>query len=165
MVVEVLVAQGDGGDPLGEQGALVVDDEDRMAGVGDRRVEGVAEADPVGHLGEEQGAAVGGEPSALEVGDDGLGPTSGKVEGIAVTVCPGDGLACGRIWASLLRVRKVMHAEVGGPSYGTSSEGILDPHGPSPVRRSPARPIPRRLSARGCSTAPTSTNSTATRPG
>jgi hypothetical protein len=28
----------------------------------------------------------------------------------------------------LLRVRKVMHAEVGGPRHGTSSEGTPDPH-------------------------------------
>ena len=45
MVVEILVAQGDGDDPLGEQGALVVDDEDGMTGVGDGRVEGVEEAE------------------------------------------------------------------------------------------------------------------------
>ena len=48
MVVEVLVAQGDGDDPLGEQGLLVVDDEDGVARVGDGRVEGVEEADAVG---------------------------------------------------------------------------------------------------------------------
>ena len=34
MVVEILVAQGDGDDPLGEQGALVVDDETGWRGSG-----------------------------------------------------------------------------------------------------------------------------------
>ena len=102
MVVEVLVAQGDGDDPLGEQGSLVVDDEDGMAWVGDRRVEGVEEADAVGDLAEQQGAGVGGQPSALEVGDDGLGPEAGKAEGIAVTVCHSDGLACWRYSETLI---------------------------------------------------------------
>ena len=93
MVVEVLVAQGDGDDPLGEHGLLVVDDEDGLAGVGDGRVEGVEEAEAVGDLAEQQGAGVGGEPSAAEVGDDGLGPEPGKAEGVAVTVCHSGGLA------------------------------------------------------------------------
>ena len=93
MVVEVLVAQGDGDDPLGEHGLLVVDDEDGMARVGDGRVEGVEEAEAVGDLAEQQGAGVGGEPAAVEVGDDGLGPEPGKVEGVAVTVCHSGGLA------------------------------------------------------------------------
>src|SRR5436305_2807027 len=39
---------------------------------------------------------------------------------------------------SLLRVRKVMHAEVGGSRHGTDSEGTLDPYVPWPIRRSPA---------------------------
>ena len=45
VVVEVLVAQGDGDDPLGEHGPLVVDDEDGVAGVGDGGVEGVEQSE------------------------------------------------------------------------------------------------------------------------
>src|SRR6185312_12949534 len=97
MVVEVLVSQGDGGDALREQDALVVDDESGITGVRDGRVQSVEEADSIGHLPQQEGATVGGEPSALEIGDDGLGATPGKVEGIAVTVCHSDGLGyCGR---------------------------------------------------------------------
>ena len=59
-----------------------MDDEDGMAWVGDRRVEGVEQSDPVADLAEQQRAGVGGEPAALEVGDDVLGPEGGKAEGI-----------------------------------------------------------------------------------
>ena len=96
MVVEVLVAQSEGEDPLGEQRLLVVDGEDGMAWVGDRRVEGVEEADAVGDLAQEQRAGVGGQASPLEVGDDVLGPEGGKAERFGVTVCHSDGLACWR---------------------------------------------------------------------
>ena len=54
MVVEILVAQSESEDPLGEQRLLVVDGEDGMAWVGDHRVEGVEEADAVGDLAQEQ---------------------------------------------------------------------------------------------------------------
>ena len=53
MVVEALVSRGEGQDPLGEQGLLVVDDEDGLAGVGDGSIEGVEEAEAVGDLAEE----------------------------------------------------------------------------------------------------------------
>ena len=65
VVVEVLVPQGDRRDPLGDHGALVVDDEDGVSGVGDGGVEGVEQADLVGDLAEEQRPGVGGEPAAL----------------------------------------------------------------------------------------------------
>jgi hypothetical protein len=96
MIVEVLIAEGDGGDPLGEQGFLVMDDDGQPSGVGDGVVEGVEESEPVSDLSEQEGAGVGGEPAALEVGDDALGPDPGKGEGFAVTVCHSGGLAvCG----------------------------------------------------------------------
>ena len=47
VVVEVLVAQGDGDDPLGEHGLLVVDDQSGWRGSGMARVEGVEEAEAV----------------------------------------------------------------------------------------------------------------------
>ena len=83
---------------------LVVDGEDGMARVGDGVVEGVEESDGVGDLAEEEGAGVGGEPAAEEIGADLLGPEGGKVEGLGVTVCHGDGLAVGGIWASLIQI-------------------------------------------------------------
>jgi hypothetical protein len=58
MGVEILVAQGEGVDALGEQGALVVDDEEWMARVGDRRVEGVEEFESVAGLTEQVRAGV-----------------------------------------------------------------------------------------------------------
>ena len=95
MVVEVLVSQGDRDHPLCEHGARVVDDEDGMARVGDGGVEGLEETDVVADLAEQKRPGVGGEPAALEIGDDGLGAEAGKVEGVAVTVCHSDGLAFG----------------------------------------------------------------------
>ena len=95
MVVEILVAQGDGHDPLGDHGLLVMDDEDRVAGVGDGRVEGLEEAGRLADLPEQEGPGVGGEPAAQEVGDDRLGAEAGKGEGFAVTVCHSGGLAPG----------------------------------------------------------------------
>jgi len=53
VVVEILVAQGDGDDPLRQEGALVVDDEPWVTAVGDRRVECVDEAGPVGEFPED----------------------------------------------------------------------------------------------------------------
>ena len=95
MVVEVLVAQGDGDDPLGDQGPLVMDDEGRVAGVGDGLIEGAEESGLFADLAEEQRAGVGGEPATLEVGDDGLGSEAGKGEGRAITVCHSGGLTGG----------------------------------------------------------------------
>src|SRR3954454_4924891 len=104
MVVEVLIARGDGDDPLGEHGTLLMDDEEGMPRVGDGGVEGVEEPEAVADLAEEQGAGIGGEPAALEIGDDGLVPESGKVEGLVVTLRHSGGLAFGGVWASLIHI-------------------------------------------------------------
>src|SRR5665213_867278 len=93
MVVEILVAQRDGEDPLSEHGLLVMHDDRQPAWVGDDAIEGVEEPEPLAELAKEQSTGVGGEPSAVEVGDDGLGSDPGKVEGVAVTVCHSGGLA------------------------------------------------------------------------
>ena len=93
VVVEVLVAQGQGDDPLGEQGPLVVVDPCRVAGVGDGFVEGPEQPGRLADLAEQQGTGVGGEPAAEEVGDQGLGAEAGKGEGLAITVCHSGGLA------------------------------------------------------------------------
>jgi hypothetical protein len=93
VVVEVLVAQRDGEDPLGDQGALVGDDPRRVAGVGDGLIEGPEPPGRLAGLAEEQGAGVGGEPATLEVGDNRLGPEAGKGQGLASTVCQSGGRA------------------------------------------------------------------------
>ena len=97
MVVEVLVAAGDGGDPLGQQGPLLVGDQLRQPGVGDGRVEGVEEPEACFELAEQQEAGVGGEPAAAEVGEDGLASEAGEAEGLGVTVCHSGGLALGGV--------------------------------------------------------------------
>ncbi|CAN5856126.1 hypothetical protein BH23PLA1_BH23PLA1_20660 [soil metagenome] len=86
MVVEILVSQGDGGDALGEDRLLIVDDEFGLAGVGDGRVEGVEEPELLFDFTQQEGAGVGGQSSALEIGDDLLGSEAGKGEGLLVTV-------------------------------------------------------------------------------
>ena len=93
MVVEILIAQGNGHDPLGDHGLLVMDDEDRVAGIGDDRRDGLEEAGLAAHFPEQEGSGIGGQPASQEVGDDRLGAEAGKGEGLAVTVCHGGGLA------------------------------------------------------------------------
>jgi hypothetical protein len=44
---------------------------------------------------QQQGAGFGGEPSAAEVGDDGLAAKAGEAEQLGGTVCHGNGLAPG----------------------------------------------------------------------
>ncbi len=56
MVVEVLVAQGDGDDPPSDEGPLLVDDEPGIARVGDDRVDGAEESGSFGDLAEQEGA-------------------------------------------------------------------------------------------------------------
>ena len=80
MVVEVLVAQGQAVDPLGEQFLDGVLDEVGVAVVGEAG--GELADDPGESLGlaEQQGAAVGGDVAAVEVGEDFAGAEHGKVE-------------------------------------------------------------------------------------
>ena len=80
-------------DPLGEHGHLVVHDQRGPAGVGDGAVEGLEETESSAEFAEQEGSGVGGEPSAPEIGDDGLGAEPGKAEGVVATVCHSDGLA------------------------------------------------------------------------
>src|SRR5579883_1459450 len=95
MVVEILVSQGQRRDPLGDHGALVMDDEHGMTRIWDRRVKGVEESDAVIDLAEQEGPGICGNLSTQEVGDDGLGVEPGKSQRIAVTVCHSGGLALG----------------------------------------------------------------------
>jgi hypothetical protein len=86
MVVEVLIAQGEGDDPLSEQGPLGMHDQGSEAGVGDDAIEGLEPSEPLAEPSEHEGAGVGGELAALEVGDHRLAAESRKGEGVAVTV-------------------------------------------------------------------------------
>ena len=103
MVVEVLVPQGDGDHALSEHGTLIVDDESGITGVGDHRVDGVKQADLLGHLAKQQRAPVGREPSALEIRNDLLAVVTGKVEGTAVTLRHDHGLSVVGVWLSQLQ--------------------------------------------------------------
>ena len=70
MVVEVLVAQGEGHDPLGDHGLLVMDDEDGVAGVWDDLADGIEQADPLSDLPQQEGPGIRGQPAAQEISDD-----------------------------------------------------------------------------------------------
>jgi hypothetical protein len=69
-----------------------MDDEDGVSGIGDGVVDGVEQSAVLVDLAEQQRPGVGSEPSALKVGNDGLGPESGKKEWHWVTVRHGGGL-------------------------------------------------------------------------
>jgi hypothetical protein len=87
MVVEVLVAQGDAIEALGQHVALLVADEEGVTGIGDDVMDGVGESElPVGFA-KEEGSGVAGEGPAAEVGDDIPASEAGKGEGAGVTVC------------------------------------------------------------------------------
>ena len=87
VVVEILITQGDGDDPLCEHGLWIIDDVEGWRGVGEGRVEGVEEPEAVGDLAEGRRPGVGREAPAAGVGDDGLAPEGGKGERLEVTVC------------------------------------------------------------------------------
>src|SRR5262249_14193817 len=100
VVVETRVGQGRGDGPLGNQGWLVVGDQRRVAGIGDGPVEGLEQPGRLAGLAEQQGARIGGQSAAEEVGDDGLGAEAGKGQGLAITVCHSGGLAARGKWSS-----------------------------------------------------------------
>jgi hypothetical protein len=93
MVVEIFIARGEGDDPLGEHGLLVVEDQWQPARVRNGSIESVEESQSLADLSEQEDARIGGQPPPLKIGDDRLGAEAGKVEGSEVTVCHGDGLA------------------------------------------------------------------------
>ena len=104
MVVEVFIAQGDADDPLGEQGLLVMHDDREPAGVGDDAVEGVEEPESLLEFPEQEGTGIGGDPTALEIGDDRLRTEGGKRQGVAVTLCQCGGLATWRFGELLIQI-------------------------------------------------------------
>ena len=89
MVVEVLVAQGQGVDPLGEEVLQRVLDQLGVAMVGEAGGELADDAGELLDLAEQQGAAVGGDVAAVEVGEDLAGAEAWESRGRwRYTVCP-----------------------------------------------------------------------------
>jgi hypothetical protein len=80
-VVEILRAQGERRDRRGVQGVLVGEDQDGVAGVGERRVAGLAQADPVSDLAEPERPGVGGEPAPRKSAARALAPRVAKWRG------------------------------------------------------------------------------------
>ena len=100
VVVEILVAQGDSDDPLGDHRFLVMDDVHRVARVRDGLV-GEREAGLLTNLPQQERPGIGSEPAPQEVGDQGLGAEAGKGQGRAITVCHRGGLSLGGSGLSL----------------------------------------------------------------
>ena len=86
MIVEVLVAQGEAVDPLGEQLGHGVLDEVGVAMVGEAGGELANDPGEALGLAEQQGTAVGGDVAAVEVGEDVSTAEHGKVEVGCVTL-------------------------------------------------------------------------------
>jgi hypothetical protein len=95
MVVEVLIAQGQGIDPLGDQLVGRVFDPVGFAVAGEAGGELMDDAGELLGLAEQQGTAVGGDVAAIEVRDDFAPAEHGKVEVGGVTLC-GHRAALGR---------------------------------------------------------------------
>ncbi len=93
VIVEVLVAERDPEDALGQHVTLLVGDACGVAWVGQGGVQLVDQSQVPIDLAEQQRPAVAGDVAAIEVGDDPLGAEAGKDDRIAVTVCHSDGLA------------------------------------------------------------------------
>ncbi len=93
VVVEVLIAQRDAEDALGQEGPLRMGDEERIAGIDDTGVEGVDQTHRAIHLAQEQGSPIGGQPTATKVGLDVLTFEACKQEGFGGTVCHSNGLS------------------------------------------------------------------------
>jgi hypothetical protein len=87
VVVEILVSQCRGVDPLSDQLPDGVLDEVGVAVIGEAGGELSDDAGQLLGLAEQQGAAVGGDVAAVEVGEDFSGAEHGKVEVGCVTLC------------------------------------------------------------------------------
>jgi hypothetical protein len=87
VVVEILVAQSDAQDALGQQAALAVGDQFGVARVGDDPVERVEQPQALVGLAQQRSAGVGGERAAREVGFEATVAQAGKRQGFCVTPC------------------------------------------------------------------------------
>jgi len=87
VVVEILVAQGQAEDALGQERPLRMFEAFGVAGIRQGAVESVEEPQAAIDLAEEQGAGIGGEGAAGEIRFEAAGIESGKVHGVWVTLC------------------------------------------------------------------------------
>ncbi len=87
VIVEILIAHGDGVDPLGEHGLLIMLDAGGVAGGGKSLVECVDQAGSPLDFAEQEDAGIGPDATAGEIGLDISGTESGKTEGIGMTMC------------------------------------------------------------------------------
>lgn len=81
MIVEIFVAAGDGEDPLSEQGPLRMDNKSGLTGIGNDAIEGIDQSELLIGLPEQEGAGVGGEGSAREIGDEIASKKAGERDG------------------------------------------------------------------------------------
>lgn len=87
VIVEILIAQGDGVDPLGEHGFLIMLDACGVAGVGKSLVECVDQAGSPIDFAEQEDAGIGRDATASEIGLDFPGSEAGESKGIRITMC------------------------------------------------------------------------------
>ena len=87
MVVEILVAQRDAEDPLGQHGLLVVYCHERVARVGDAGRQPSDQAQLAIRLPQQQPARVAGESAAIKIRHDFLRFETGKQDRLSVTLC------------------------------------------------------------------------------
>jgi hypothetical protein len=80
MIVEILIASGDGKDALGQQSALGMGDAVGVAGIGDTAVQGVKQSQTFVGLAEQEHSGVGREGSAGEIGVEASATETGKGE-------------------------------------------------------------------------------------
>jgi len=100
MIVEVLVASGDGEDALGQQGALRMGDTVGVAGIGKTTVQSVEQSQTFIGLAEKEHSGVGGKGAAGEIGVEATASETGKGERCRGTLCHGSGplVDRGRLW-------------------------------------------------------------------
>src|SRR5262249_296917 len=91
MIVEILVASGDGEDALGEEGPLGMGDAVGVAGIGETAVQSVEQSQAFVGLSEQEHSGVRGESSAGEIGEEATATETGKGERCRVTLCHGGG--------------------------------------------------------------------------
>jgi hypothetical protein len=97
MVVEILVARGDGEHPLSDHRRLLVVDPIGVPRVGQTVAHRLGQPQPTVHLPQQHQPGVGRQPTAIEDRLD-LSPSqAGQPSSVRVTVCHADGLALMRV--------------------------------------------------------------------
>ncbi len=87
MIIEILLAQGDGEDALAKHADLAVGDQTLVAGIGNGCIHTLDEAEPPFDLAQQEHTAVAGDRTAVEISDDLASAQTGKADGGSVTLC------------------------------------------------------------------------------